>query len=158
MNLERPVKLAQSILSRYWDKKIPISSFDIASKISDLKIIYEEFEDDKKGECYYDFKQNSYIIKINKNHHDNLKRFWLAELLWVYANLNNYSNGKFEYFRNYKDSEIKKFAYELLMPKGVIMNMITEMNIIKVEELAYRLWVSEEQMLEKLRYDGIVKN
>lgn len=80
----KTINYAQSLLTRLWDRKIPIFPDKIINKIDDLDIIYEIMPDNMFGKINYDFNKHKYIITVNKDHHPNRQRFTIAHELGYY--------------------------------------------------------------------------
>ncbi|MDO5651606.1 MAG: ImmA/IrrE family metallo-endopeptidase [Moraxella sp.] len=159
--MSRAVKHAQSILGHYWDGIIPVKPEKIIEKIGDLEIIYTEgLSDNISGKKFYDFDKGHYVIEINKNHHENRKRFTAAHELGHYA-LNHGDKEDVLYRNSSIDSspdevEANAFAAEILMPASAIRHLVFEKGVTKIEDLAYQLWVSEQAMLYRLKNLGLI--
>lgn len=158
--MSRPVNYAQSLLVRYWDKTIPVQPEQIINQIGDLKLIYEDLPDNISGKKYYDFDNGYYVIVVNANHYKNRQRFTMAHELGHYA-LNHGDKED----TLYRDSELENtpdeieanaFAAEILMPAGVIRHLVFKDGITRVQELANKLWVSEQAMLFRLKNLGLI--
>lgn len=154
--MSRAVRYAQSVLKHYWDNQIPIRPENMIKKISDLKLCYEDLPDNISGKVAYDFNIKKYVITVNENHHENRQRFTIAHELGHYA-LNHGSKEDVLYRDGNSDPdevEANAFAAEILMPSAIIKHLIFEQNITTVQELAYKLWVSEQAMLYRLKNLG----
>lgn len=156
--MNRAVRYAQSALTRYWDKQIPVRPDLMVERIDGLQIRYADLADDS-GSIKYDGDIDKYIIAVNKRHHKNRQRFTIAHELGHYM-LKHVSKKDGIMYRNDDSNpyeiEANTFAAEILMPAAVIRNMIFEQDIITVEELAHKLWVSEQAMFYRLRNLGLV--
>lgn len=154
--MSRAVRYAQSVLKHYWDNQIPIRPENMIKKISDLKLCYEDLPDNISGKVAYDFNIKKYVITVNENHHENRQRFTIAHELGHYA-LNHGSKEDVLYRDGSSDPdeiEANAFATEILMPSAIIKHLIFEQNITTVQELAHKLWVSEQAMLYRLKNLG----
>ena len=80
----KAVNYAQSLLTRLWDREIPILPDKIINKIDDIELISESMSDNMSGKINYDFNKNKYIISVNKDHHPNRQRFTVAHELGHY--------------------------------------------------------------------------
>ncbi|UYZ68454.1 ImmA/IrrE family metallo-endopeptidase [Moraxella bovis] len=156
--MSRAVKYAQSVLKHYWDKQIPIQPERMIDKIDDLEIRYENLTDNISGKVNYDFDIKKYIITVNENHHENRQRFTIAHELGHYAL--NHGSKEYILYRNGESDpdeiEANAFAAEILMPTAVIRHLIFEKDITTVQELAQKLWVSEQAMLYRLKNLGLI--
>lgn len=156
----KAVNYAQSLLTRLWDREIPIAPDKIINKIDDIELIYESMPDNMSGKINYDFSKNKYIIAVNKNHHPNRQRFTVAHELGHY--ILNHGNKEDTLYRDkdgmYEPDEIEanEFAAELLMPSGVLRHLILEQGIANVTTLAQKFWVSEQAMLFRLKNLGFI--
>ena len=158
--MSRPVAYAQDILTRLWDKSIPVNPEQIIGRISDIKLQSEPMSDDCSGMIEYDSKIGKYVISVNANHGQNRQRFTIAHELGHYAL--NHGDKKDTLFRHANGAherdeiEANQFAAELLMPEGVIRHLIFNEKIVDVSILAGKLWVSEQAMLYRLKNLGLV--
>lgn len=158
--MSRPVSYAQSLLTRYWDKTIPVQPEQIISRIDDLELRYEDMEDNISGKMNYDFDVNKYVITINRNHHENRQRFTMAHELGHYA-LNHGTKTDTLYRNTSLDNEpdeveANAFAAEILMPSAAIRDLVFNKGVVTTELLAFKFWVSEQAMLYRLKNLGLI--
>lgn len=154
--MSRAVRYAQSVLKHYWDNQIPIRPENMIEKISDLELCYEDLPDNISGKVAYDFNIKKYVITVNAKHHENRQRFTIAHELGHYA-LNHGSKEDVLYRDGNSDPdeiEANAFAAEILMPSAIIRHLIFERDITTVQELAHKLWVSEQAILYRLKNLG----
>lgn len=138
----------------YWDKMIPVSPKVIIDKIPDLEIFdgpeikYLNIRD----RVEYDSLREKYVIYVSPcdAFHYRLK---LARLLAAYSL--NLARGK-PYYLDEKSNEVEGFIEELLMPISVI-DWLIETDVHNISQMAYKLWVSDTAMYERLRKIGYVK-
>lgn len=153
----KAVNYAQSLLTRLWDREIPILPDKIINKIDDIELISESMSDNMSGKINYDFNRNKYIISVNKEHHSNRQRFTVAHELGHY--ILNHGNKIDTLYQDMNDSdeiEANKFADELLMPSGVLRHLILEHGIANVTTLAQKFWVPDQTMLFRLKSLGFI--
>lgn len=153
----KAVNYAQSLLTRLWDREIPILPDRIINKIDDLELIYEIIPVNMFGTINYDFNKNKYIITINKDHHPNRQRFTVAHELGHYMlNHGNKIDTLYQNMNELDEIEANKFADELLIPSGVLRHLIFEHGIANVTTLAQKFWVPEQTMLFRLKSLGFI--
>lgn len=156
--MNRAIRYAQSALTRYWDKQIPVRPDLMVERIDTLQICYADLEDDS-GSIEYDSDIDKYIIAVNARHHKNRQRFTIAHELGHYM-LKHVSKKDGVMDRNGDSNpyeiEANAFAAEILMPTAVIRHLIFEQDVVTVEELAHKLWVSEQAMFYRLRNLGLI--
>lgn len=135
----KPINTSQSLLTRLWNRQIPIMPQQIIDIIDDIELVFDEMDDFK-----FDFQKQKYIFTINKNEHPNKQRFTIAKLLaW--------------YMLGTKDEKlVNDFIDELLMPSGVLSHLVLKQNITSVNILAEKLWVTNLQILMKLKKVGLI--
>lgn len=98
-----PINAAQSLLTRLWNRQIPIMPQQIIENINDIELVFDD-----RNDFQFNFQKQKYIFTINKNEHPNKQRFIIAKLLaW--------------YMLETKDEKlVNDFIDELLMPSGVL--------------------------------------
>ena len=65
----KPINTAQSLLTRLWNRQIPIMPQQIIDNINDIELVFDEIDD-----FQFDFQKQKYIFTINKNEHPNISQ------------------------------------------------------------------------------------
>jgi len=152
--------------------KFPIDINQLAKKL-ELPIIENDFDDNIAGLLYS--KNGKSYIGLNKNHHENRKRFTIGHEIGHYILLHYKLNDdihvdrKSFIFRKSGDSsgnenhekEANQFAAALLMPASLIKKFIKEENIdlnddMDIYRLSTKLKVSEQALTYRLLNIGLI--
>jgi hypothetical protein len=135
----KPINTSQSLLTRLWNRQIPIMPQQIIDNINDIELVFDEMDD-----FQFDFQKQKYIFTINKNEHPNKQRFTIAKLLaWYMLGTKN-------------EKLVNDFIDELLIPSGVLSHLVLKQNITSINILAEKLWVTNLQILMKLKKVGLI--
>lgn len=119
----------------------------IKMKFPDIRIEYQDFNDDaKSGSLYYD--NGKWIIAVNKKHVYKRQKFTIAHELGhflMHKDINtNFTDAVF--FRNSRIDNMEhaanEFAANLLMPEGELRKCIDEENIKSIATLSELFGVS----------------
>ncbi|AKG07771.1 hypothetical protein AAX06_05945 [Moraxella bovoculi] len=165
--MSKATRYAQSVLEKYWDRKLPINLEKIIENIqksmnkSDINFSYESLDEGISGSINYDKTNECFHIKVNNNKHIHHQRFTLAHELGHYAlsHGEKYDNEKTLFRNGHSDPdevEANAFAAEILMPKVVVNMLIFEEGIVEVQSLANIFKVSELAMRYRLKNLGIL--
>lgn len=159
-----PINTAQSLLSKYWNRALPVDPKVIAETcgvtVSGLSLGSDSESSHQDLSGSFDLEEGRKpIIRFNENESSVRQRFTIAHELGHYAlshgsafrdssksfSLNNY---------DWKEVEANKFAAELLMPADAVKQLITVNDITELDRLAKKFHVSEVAMKFRLKNLG----
>lgn len=157
-----PVRQAQNILDRYWNRQIPVDPAQIAKEAgAQIFADYSMSKDDLSG-CF-DVENGVPTIRFNPDDAWVRQRFTIAhELGHMTLNHGRAMRDNKQNYRasadNYKEREANAFAAELLMPREVIEWMVGERGERDIGKMSRDLGVSEAAMQYRLKNLGYLRN
>lgn len=156
-----PVRQAQAILDRYWNRQIPVDPAQIAQAAgAQIFADYGMSAEDLSG-CF-DIENGTPTIRFNPDDAWVRQRFTIAHELGhmmlghgraMRDNKRNYSAS----VDQYREREANSFAAELLMPREVIEWMVVERGERDVGKMSRDLGVSELAMSYRLKNLGYLR-
>ncbi|MBA0192492.1 ImmA/IrrE family metallo-endopeptidase [Pectobacterium carotovorum] len=156
---------ANSLLDRYWDRRLPVDPLKIAEAWgARVEALRESAYNNDGLSGLAVIKNGEPRIYFDSNEYYNRQRFTIAHELGHHVlghtqdgeyhrdNVENYSTG----IRDYREVEANQFAAELLMPEDAIRQLVTREGVTSTLRLANIFNVSEAAMHWRLKGLGMV--
>lgn len=157
-----PVRQAQDILNRYWNRQIPVDPAQIAQNAgARIFADYSMSSDDLSG-CF-DIENGMPTIRFNPDDAWVRQRFTIAHELghMVLGHGRAMRDNKRNYRASadhYKEREANTFAAELLMPREVVEWMVVQQGRRDIGQMSRDLGVSEMAMRFRLENLGYLRD
>lgn len=155
-SVDNLIKIAEE-KGLYKDDRLDIEKLILLS-MKDIEIKYVTLDNNISGSLSRE--GNKWIIKINKGHSENRKRFTLGHELAHYILHKSESENFIDtiFFRGISINNIERaaneFAAKLLMPEKKIKSLVNEKQIRNVGDLANQFGVSAAAMLYRVKQIG----
>ena len=155
---------AKNLLSRYWDRRLPVDPFKLAAAWgARVEALTESAFNNDGLSGLAVIKNGVPRIYFDSTEHYNRQRFTVAHELAHHVlghtkdgefhrdSVGNYSTG----IRDYREIEANQFAAELLMPEDAIRQLVSREGIDSTLRLANIFNVSEAAMHWRLKVLGM---
>ena len=157
-----PVRQAQAVLARYWDRQLPVDPAQIAQQAG-AQVLADYSMSSMGLSGSFDIENGRPVISFNPNDAWVRQRFTIAHELG-HMELGHGpglrdSNWSFSgSVQDWKEREANAFAAELLMPSEVIEWLVVERRDRDIGRMSRELGVSEAAMQFRLKNLGYIRN